>query len=145
MKIYLSGALTGVPNIDELKKFYEAVANLCESLGHEVYVPHLHSDPDKHAHISSKAVYSMDRKQVLASELVIAWAGRPSFGVGQEIEIASAAGIDVVLLSEADQPVSRMTRGNPAVVCHVVFSNSAAVLHFFARFLSKVDARNEQT
>ena len=136
MKIYLSGALTGVPNIEELKRLYEAIAALCESLGHEVYVPHLHSDPDKHAHISARKVYLMDRNQVRESDLVLAYAGRPSFGVGQEIEIASEANIDIVLFSEADKPVSRMQRGSPSVVCHIVYTSQAKVLRFFSLFIA---------
>jgi 2'-deoxynucleoside 5'-phosphate N-hydrolase len=123
MRIYLSGALTGVPNIEELKRFYEAIAELCTSMGHEIYVPHLHSDPDKHADISARLVYVMDQNQVLESELVLAYVGRPSLGVGQEIEIAKGGGIEVFLLFEKDTRVSRMTRGSPNAVAEVVFSD----------------------
>jgi 2'-5' RNA ligase len=52
MLVYVSGALTGVPNIEELKEFYEAIATLCQDMGIEAYVPHLNSDPHKHAGLS---------------------------------------------------------------------------------------------
>lgn len=123
MKIYISGALTGVPNIVELKSFYERLAEACSDLGHEAYVPHLNSDPQKHAGLSPQQVYEMDSHQVKIADLVIAYVGVPSLGVGAELEIDNYEGVPLILLYEDDgRPVSRMARGNPAVIRHVVFS-----------------------
>lgn len=123
-RVYVSGALTGVPNISSLKNFYEAIADLCSELGMEVYVPHLNSDPKKHAGLSPSVVYEMDSHQVKTANLVIAYVGVPSLGVGQELEIAHYEDIPVILLYEAgDKPVSRMARGLPVVIRQIAFTD----------------------
>lgn len=125
MKItaYVSGALTGGDEIETLKKFYEQVAEVCVSEGIEAYVPHLISDPIGNPNMTPEEVYDLDRKQVTDSNLLIAYVGYPSLGVGQEIEIAREKNIPVVLLMEKDRRISRMARGNPAVVAEIHFTD----------------------
>ncbi|MBT6691089.1 XRE family transcriptional regulator [Candidatus Parcubacteria bacterium] len=123
MKVYISGALTGIPHVEELKKFYEEIAALCGLLGLEPYVPHLNSDPQAHASISPEEVYKMDSHQVKIADLVIAYIGMPSLGVGQELEISNYEDVPLIILYEGDKPVSRMAKGNPAVIKQVVFSS----------------------
>ena len=130
MKIYVSGALTGVPNVSELQKLYEAIAQLCTDMGFDVYVPHLKSDPIKHAGLAPEQVYEMDSHNVKTAHLVIAYIGVPSLGVGAELEIAHYEEIPIILLYEAgNKPVSRMARGNPAVKGHVIFVDAEDALN----------------
>lgn len=99
-KAYISGSLTGVDNstLLKLKRFYEDIADLCREFDINPYVPHLKSDPITHPDLSPSEVYEMDRKEVLGSDIVIAYVGIPSFGVGIEIEIARENNIPVILI-----------------------------------------------
>lgn len=130
MKItaYVSGALTGGDEIETLKKFYEQVAEVCVREGIEAYVPHLISDPIGNPNMTPEEVYDLDRKQVTDSNLLIAYVGYPSLGVGLEIEIAREKNIPVVLLMEKERRISRMARGNPAVVAEIHFSDFSDAL-----------------
>ena len=77
--------------------------------------------------LTPQEVDHLDRTAVLNSALVIAYIGRPALGPGIEIEIARAAKIPVVVIYEADRlsqkKVSRLARGNPAVVKEISFAN----------------------
>jgi 2'-deoxynucleoside 5'-phosphate N-hydrolase len=127
---YVSGALTGVPEEEakRLKEAYEAMAEACKRSGIDAYVPHLHSDPDKHAHISAEVVYEMDTKEVLARDLLILDASRPSHGVGGEAVHASLAGKPIVLCYASGIRVSRYIRGIPGVRAEIGYA-SLADLH----------------
>jgi nucleoside 2-deoxyribosyltransferase len=118
--IYISGPLTDVPNADVLKAFYEQIGEVCLYLGLVPYIPHQHTDPILHSDYSPQAVYDLDRRNIVKADWVVAYVGRPALGVGQEIEIARANGIPVILLYERGRSVSRMVRGNPAVTVEVV-------------------------
>jgi len=118
-RIYVSGPLTCQANAQRLKALYEAIADVCQRLGFESYVPHLASDPMQHPHLSPQHVYNLDRSNVEEADIVIAYVGTPAIGVGQEIEIARQRGIPVILLYETGQIVTRMVRGSPAVIAEV--------------------------
>ena len=122
-RAYVSGVLTGVESLDVLKKFYEDISRVCAAEGVAAYVPHLVTDPVKNAEFTPKEVYELDRLHVIESNLVIAYVGVPSLGVGQEIEIARENGIPVLLLMEKDAKISRMARGNPAVIAEIRFDD----------------------
>lgn len=128
MNVYISGALTGTPNIEELKEFYENIAEVCTDLGLKPYLPHLNSDPKKHPDISASKVYEMDAAQIKNADLVVAYIGMPSLGVGAEIEIAHYSNIPVIILYESEKPVSRMSRGNPAVIRQIIFDHKTEAL-----------------
>lgn len=123
MKAYISGALTGVSDIEQIKCFYEKIAEICRDFGLEVYVPHLHSDPVKHPNITPSQVYEMDRKRVAESSLMVAYLGVPSLGTGSELEICQCEHVPVIVLYEKGRPVSRMARGNPAIIEEIIFEN----------------------
>lgn len=116
-RAYISGALTNLETATvDIKKVYEDIGNLCESVGVSAYVPHLKSDPIAFPNFTPKEIYEMDRAQVISADLTIAYIGLPSLGVGQELEIAREAGKDIVLWWFAGEKLSRMVRGNPSVV-----------------------------
>lgn len=132
IKVYISGALTNVPNLEELRSFYEDIDALCRDLGMEPYLPHKHSDPVLNPHLSPKEVYERDKKRVLSSDLVIAYVGVPSLGVGMEIAYADEHGIPVVLVYPEGTRVSRLVRGLPS---HILIGE--------VRFTSQEDALSQ--
>ncbi len=135
VKAYISGALTGIDHLPGLKKFYEDLAEVCGSHSITAYVPHLQTDPKNSPQISPQDIYAIDRKQVCESNLVIAYVGFPSLGVGQEIEIARENDIPVLLLMECDAVVSRMARGNTAVVAEIRFTDYQDALNQLSQWL----------
>jgi len=141
-QVYLSGALTGLDRPDETRAFYEALAAVCVEAGIKVYIPHLATDPLKYPELSARQVYKLDRSQVRASDLVIAYAGFPSLGVGMELEIANQAGIPVLLLAESDAPLSRMARGCPAVIGEIRFTTREDALDGLRNWLE--ERRNDR-
>lgn len=141
MRAYVSGALTGAANVAELKQFYEAIAAICAKLGIDAYVPHLHSDPILHAHIPAEQVFEIDKHQVRTANLVIAYIGAASLGVGAELVIASYEHVPIILLYEQDRPISRMALGTPGVIKHIPFTSHAQALSELELFLQEFLAR----
>jgi hypothetical protein len=114
-KIYIAGALTHAGN--KQKEIYGEIADLCREFCSDVYVPHLGgTDPVKNPEITAFDVWQKNFKIVSESDLVIAYAGEPSLGVGAELEIARNAGNKIILWWFKGEKVSRMARGNPAVI-----------------------------
>jgi nucleoside 2-deoxyribosyltransferase len=122
LKIYISGALTGIENSTEIKAFYEAIGSLCQEIGFQAYVPHLKTDPTNNPDVSPRQVFETDKHQVTASDLVIAYLGYPSFGVGMELAYAETKNIPLVLLYERGKNISRFPRGIPTVISEIQFS-----------------------
>ncbi len=127
--VYVSGALTDVPH-DKRQQYIE----FCESIGHlitamdlRVYVPHWNTDPVKHKDVTPKQVDLIDRTAVTSAMLVIAVVDNPSLGVGIEVEMAYHANKPVVLLCKQDlveaRKISRLVRGNPAVIREIIYSD----------------------
>lgn len=123
-KVYVSGALTDVDNLAALKTFYEAIGSLCEEMGLQAYVPHLHgTDPSQNPEVSSCQVFRIDKHQVNTSDLVIAYIGCPSIGVGMELAYAETNSIPIILLYERSKCVSKFPRGIPTVISEIRFDN----------------------
>lgn len=127
-KVYVSGALTGISNPQPVKSLYELLAATCKSLGISAYLPHLATDPITHAHVSPQQVYETDKAQVCQSDLVIAYLGYPSFGVGMELAYADSKGIPIILLYEQGKQVSRFPRGIPNVIAEIMFLDNEDIV-----------------
>jgi transcriptional regulator with XRE-family HTH domain len=84
-------------------------------------------------------VYYLDRKRVLDADLLIIIADYPSFGVGQEIEIASSFGTPTILVVRDGVTVSRMVKGGFLNLIDDITYTSPEDLE---RKLSKCLARN---
>ncbi|ACK65309.1 transcriptional regulator, XRE family [Rippkaea orientalis PCC 8801] len=123
VKIYVSGALTGIENAETIKAFYEAIGSLCNELGFQSYVPHLNTDPITHPNVTPEQVYETDKHQVSQADLVIAYLGFPSFGVGMELAFAVMQNIPVILLYENTKIVSRFPRGIPTKIAEIQFKD----------------------
>jgi nucleoside 2-deoxyribosyltransferase len=123
LKIYISGALTGIENSAEIKAFYEAIGSLGQEMGFQAYVPHLKTDPTNNPDVSPRQVFETDKHQVSASDLVIAYLGFPSFGVGMELAYAEINNIPLILLYERGKNISRFPRGIPTVISEIQFNS----------------------
>lgn len=121
--IYISGALTGIEKPAEIKAFYEAIGLLCQEIGFQAYVPHLTTDPTNNPDVSPRQVFETDKLQVSSSDLVIAYLGIPSFGVGMELAYAEINNIPLILLYERGKNISRFPRGTPTVISEIQFSS----------------------
>lgn len=137
-KVYISGALTRVEEPEELKGFYEEIGGVCRSVGLTPYIPHQHTDPIADPDISPEEVYERDRIEVQNSDLLIAYVGIPSLGVGSELEMAKESGVPIILLYEEDRPVSRVARGNPAIVAQVCFETFEEALDILKGTLARL-------
>lgn len=129
MKIYISGALTAVENIRHLRSFYEAIGRLCETHGYSVHIPHLYTDPVLNVDISPSMVFNTDKAAVLSSDILIAYLGVKSFGVGMELAYAEEYKKPLILLYEKSHSISRMVRGIPNILLEIIFNDQEACLY----------------
>ncbi|NHM28159.1 XRE family transcriptional regulator [Desulfofundulus sp. TPOSR] len=122
-KVYISGALTGLQNPEKIKNFYERIAKVCQEKGLQVYLPHLNTDPEKNPDITPQEVFERDKQQVIASDLLIAYIGVPSLGVGMELAYAENSHIPIILLYERGKVISRFPRGIPVIMSEIIFND----------------------
>jgi nucleoside 2-deoxyribosyltransferase len=108
---YISGALLNAADLVESRARYERFADACRSSGWQAYVPHQHADPERDAHLSNTDVARRDRDAVMGADVLIAYVGEPSLGVGAEVALALAAKKPVLLLAEEGRRVSRFLLG----------------------------------
>lgn len=120
-KVYVSGALTGVESISSVRKFYEDIGDTCKKVGLIPYIPHINTDPIINSDITPSEVFKIDKEKVVNSDLVIAYVGYPSLGVGMEIAYAETNNIPVILLYESGKTVSRFPRGIPNLYGEIQF------------------------
>jgi nucleoside 2-deoxyribosyltransferase len=128
-KVYVSGALTDVKNPLETKALYEKIGSVCEEIGFQPYVPHLHTDPVNNPDITPREVFDKDKHQVSISDLVIAYLGSLSFGVGMELAYAESNKIPIILLYETGKLISRFPRGIPTVIAEIQFNDREDALN----------------
>lgn len=134
-KVYVSGALTGIEYMEPIKFFYKDIGTLCEELGFQAYVPHLHTDPIAHSNVTPRQVFEVDKYQVSSSDLVIAYIGYPSLGVGMELAYAETKHIPIILLYEHGKKVSKFSRGIPTVIHEIKFEGYKDALIKLRKFL----------
>jgi len=135
--VYIAGELSGSTTPDERKKFYEDIVEVCKDCGLSAYLPHHHTDPIKHAHISPQEVYKKDYDMISNAKLIIAYVGRPSLGVGTELEIARNNNTGIILIFHKDDRVSRMARGNPGVKKIIQYESEEDALRKLRKYLQK--------
>jgi serine/threonine protein kinase/transcriptional regulator with XRE-family HTH domain len=114
---YMATALTGVPEDARKAIAFESasIASVCKQFDVYVYQPRKATDPLLHPDVEPEVVYVRDRKRVLTADLLIIDADYPSFGVGQEIEIAGGFGVPTIIIrhENAKTKLSRMVTGSP--------------------------------
>lgn len=112
-RVYFACALTrGDPSRRQhTEKIGKIVRGCGEQKGYSVYLPGEHTHPLGAPDLSAPEVYWIDRERVAGSDLLLILADDPSFGVGQEAEIASNAGVPIAIFHSKGVDVSRMLRG----------------------------------
>lgn len=118
---YLASALTGLGGSrEQVLALQDRIERLCTEHGIEVYRPIKATDPLDHPQVAAEDVYAIDRGQVLSRDLLILMTHVPSFGGGQEVQLASGALIPILLIRPVGKPVSRMLLGIPSLMYEVV-------------------------
>jgi nucleoside 2-deoxyribosyltransferase len=124
MKIFFAGPLTNLENPDKVKAFYIKLAELAKKLGHEPFWAFQSgTDPIKNPNVPAEEVYRRDIEQIAKSDLMIAYVGESSIGTGEEIEYAKTVKVQVIIMYEKGDTISRMLKGNPAVKKEIVFTS----------------------
>ncbi|MEW6499149.1 MAG: protein kinase, partial [Cyanobacteriota bacterium] len=111
---YMATALTGLEqNAREAVAFSsKMIADVCKAYDVYAHQPRKATDPILNKDIEPRKVYHFDRKRVLDADLLIILANYASFGVGQEIEIASSFGTPTILIAREGISISRMVLGS---------------------------------
>lgn len=118
IKVFVAGRLD--QSKPENQKIYEIIAEVCESLGFEVWLPHRDTRKEMKVKFSHekeivKNLYEFDLEKVRNCNLVITELTNPSFGVGAELRVCDEYKIDVIALAEENANVSVTIIGNPAI------------------------------
>lgn len=136
MRIFFAGPLTDLKNPNKTKGFYLKLARIAQKTGFDYFWAFQHgTDPNVERKISAQEVYKRDSTQLLKSNIMVAYIGEPSPGVGVEVEIAHTHDIPVCILYEKDRWTSRMLRGCPSIRKEIVFTSEKDCLEQFQKFL----------
>jgi len=122
-RAYMSSGLTNLKDDQAplmkatLEKLYMEVF---EPLNVFLYLPHLWSDPGHNHTMDAESVHALDRLRIAESDFLVLCADYPSFGAGQEFEIAQAMGLQTIvfhrrMIDNQKVIVSRMLRGGPGI------------------------------
>jgi transcriptional regulator with XRE-family HTH domain len=76
----------------------------------ELYWPGDHTHPVKHPNFKAQQVYLTDRSRASTHDFIVLFCPAPSFGVGQENEIATQAGLPAIRIMP--HGISRMMSGS---------------------------------
>jgi DNA-binding Xre family transcriptional regulator len=113
-RAYLSSGLTNLTDtqrnllLNELEDLYIEVFHPMDIF---LYLPHLWSDPGHNSQMTPAHVHILDRLRIAESDFLVLCADYPSFGAGQEFEIAQATGLRILLYHKEGERVSRMILG----------------------------------
>jgi transcriptional regulator with XRE-family HTH domain len=112
---YIAAALTGLSPQERRAITFagHSMARVCKTLNIYPHEPRKATDPILHSGISPESVYWFDRRRLVSADLVIAICDEPSFGVGEELEIAAGYGIPTLLVKSEGAVISRMVIGSP--------------------------------
>lgn len=143
---YVCGPLTELPpeQREAIKIFYGQIADLCQHItGQRAFVPHEHYDPIKHASFTPQQVDAAERRQVCeCTSCLIVVPVAASWGGGIEVEMAYRSQIPVLLLCEREKleqkKISRLLRGNPAVVAEISYVSREKALDMLEKELREI-------
>lgn len=144
--IYVCGPLTELSPADQVrvKLTYQRVADVAKKvLGVRGFVPHEHYDPIKNASATPQDVDTAERDQVCnKTSCLVVIAEAPSWGGGIEVEMANHSAVPVVIFAEQAKLearlVSRLLRGNPAVVAVRTYATEEELLEAVAEELQRI-------
>ena len=110
--VYLSGALTHVPDLPATRQLYEQVASVVERHGSgRAYLPHQNTDPQMAADLTAREVFDRDVAAMVAAGRVLAYTGIPSAGVGAECVLAIDLGLPLLAFEFEGDRTSRFLAG----------------------------------
>lgn len=114
-KAYIASPLTGLdePERKTVYEYINVIETVCKEKNISSYIPGMHSDPISNPDLSPSFVYQTDRQRVRESDVFILLAYKPSFGAGQEVEIAYDSLIPMIILQPSEDKISRMVSGVP--------------------------------
>lgn len=143
---YMATALTNLERAARMGVIFisDCVANVCKEHGIDLYEPRKVTDPVHNAQIADHRVYLLDREKVTMSDLVIVLCEYPSFGAGQEIEIAGNATVPLILLVMGDKQPSRMVTGTPVYKLIVTFMDPDDLTQGLHQALTKLQPHLEE-
>jgi serine/threonine protein kinase len=128
LRSYFACSLTRTDDIrkNRTEEVAKTLRTAADQQGFSLYLPGEHTHPLGAPNLSAPEVYWIDRERVASSDLLVIYGDEPSFGVGQEAEIAANAGVPIVIFWSSDVSVSRMLRGIAGrVIAEIVFSDDA--------------------
>lgn len=125
LNAYLASALTGLSpaDRDEINSLSDMASVVCKMLEIELYEPRKNADPELEDGLSAREVFNTDKHAVENSDLLIGLTNYPSFGAGQEFEIAFNSMIPILLIVRSGKTISRMVRGIPGTMIIVEYSD----------------------
>jgi transcriptional regulator with XRE-family HTH domain len=134
---YLATPLTGLTEPEDLsvRAVVEAVRR-CASAAEfanppvNVYWPGEHTHPQRNPKYKPSSVYLIDRSRASTFHFLVILCGAPSYGVGQENEIATQAGVPAIRL--VNSKVSRMMLGSFVKSFDVPYTGSLKEGIFFS-------------
>ena len=109
--VYVSGALSAAADLDAARRLYERIADTCATAGMQAFLPHLSNDPARHPDVDAIEVFRRDLKALSAADLVVAYLGIASTGVGAELAMAADLGIPILAIYAKGDRVSRFVLG----------------------------------
>ena len=138
---YLATPLTGLDSKAE-ESVRQVIGTIqsaadCDELGSprfELYWPGGSGHPTKHPEFTAEQVYAIDRSRASTFDFIILLCAAPSYGVGQENEIATQSGLPAIRLMP--EGISRMMAGSFLHATDIVYRGSLATgIHFEEREL----------
>lgn len=123
---YVATALTGLPDdsAEAMAFMSTSIAEVAKTYGIYVYQPRRFTDPLLHPDVDPVTVYLTDRRRVESTDILFVVANKPSFGVGQEVEIAASYGKPTVLIARNGTRISRMVTGSFAHIIDTILYDS---------------------
>lgn len=145
-RAYMSSGLTNVPtdHIDALESMLERLfIDVCYPQHVFLYLPHIWSNPMHSTEMSAEDVHVLDRLRIAESDFLILCADYPSFGAGQELEIAQAMGLRTIVFRHDKTKVSRMLLGSPAI--HIPAGDTRAPAETILVYADEDDLKSKLT
>lgn len=136
MKIYVAGPLTHLKN-EAIKDLYIKIGEMARELGIDAVVPHkdVEQSPDL---VTPQFIYHADTRAVREADLLIAYIGDTSLGVGMELEVANQNNTLFITFCEKDTRISRMVLGSPNLIEHIEFESIDEVLDHLRPTLERI-------
>jgi hypothetical protein len=115
----------GASDLAYVRGLYEALAQVCEAAGVRAYLPHQNTDPDLQWDLADDEVTTKDLTELSKADVIVAYFGEPSLGVGAELVITMQQHKTILAVYECQKKISRFVRG-------LLRSYENASLHEFA-------------